>query len=115
MHIDFAGLVSGQMFLTMVDAYSDWLEAILMLSTTNKATIRVLRLLFATNRQPDAIVSDNGAQLTLAAFKSCLGHHGIQHALIVPFHLSSNSQAERIVQSTKEVLSHLSSGTGRPS
>ncbi|XP_058016881.1 uncharacterized protein K02A2.6-like, partial [Ahaetulla prasina] len=109
-HIDFAGPFHGQTFLVVVDAYSKWLEIILMRSMTAEAVISVLRHLFATHGLPDTLVSDNGPQFTATQFEEYLAEEGIRHALSAPFHPATNGLAERFVRSAKEALSRLKPG-----
>ncbi|XP_060547527.1 uncharacterized protein K02A2.6-like [Pantherophis guttatus] len=109
-HIDFAGPFHGQTFLIVVDAFSKWLEIILMPSTTAEAVIKALRKLFATHGLPDTLVSDNGPQFTATLFEGYLAGLGIRHALSAPFHPASNGLAERFVRTAKEALSRLDNG-----
>ena len=48
------------MFLIVVDAYSRWLEAIVMRSKTVEHTMDALRTVFARCGLPEQLVSDNG-------------------------------------------------------
>uniref|UniRef100_A0A8C6VFG1 Gypsy retrotransposon integrase-like protein 1 n=1 Tax=Naja naja TaxID=35670 RepID=A0A8C6VFG1_NAJNA len=109
-HIDFAGPTRGHTFLVIVDAYSKWLEVILMTSTTTEAVIKQLRKLFVTHGLPDVLVSDNGPQFTFNIFESFLAQQGIRHALTAPGHPSANGRAERMVRFTKEKLQQLGPG-----
>ncbi|XP_013921713.1 PREDICTED: uncharacterized protein K02A2.6-like [Thamnophis sirtalis] len=109
-HIDFAGPFHGQVFLVAVDAYSRWVELILMLSTTAKSTVWALRWLFATHGLPDTVVSDNGPQFTSTAFQTFLAAQGIRHAPVAPYHPASNGRAERAVRSAKEALGRMNQG-----
>ena len=45
-HVDFAGPYMGYNFFILVDAYSKWIEAKVMSSTTTAATIATLREFF---------------------------------------------------------------------
>ncbi|XP_058042578.1 uncharacterized protein K02A2.6-like [Ahaetulla prasina] len=109
-HIDFAGPFHGQTFLVVVDAYSKWLEIILMRSMTAEAVISVLRHLFVTHGLPDTLVSDNGPQFTATQFEGYLAEEGIRHVLSAPFHPATNGLAERFVRSAKEALSRIRPG-----
>lgn len=81
-----------------------------MVSTTSEAVSRVLRNLFATHGLPDVVVSDNGLQFTSASFQMFLVGLGICHALVVPYHSSSNGRAERTICSAKDALARFSPG-----
>ncbi|XP_013907314.1 PREDICTED: uncharacterized protein K02A2.6-like [Thamnophis sirtalis] len=109
-HIDFAGPVHSQTFFRVVDAYSKWLEVVLMTSTTVEAIIKVLWRLFSTHGLPNVLVSDNWPQFTAMPFETFLASQGIRHALVAPFHLASNGQAERMVRSAKEALTRMGPG-----
>ncbi|XP_058017979.1 uncharacterized protein K02A2.6-like [Ahaetulla prasina] len=109
-HIDFAGPFHGQTFLVVVDAYSKWLEIILMRSMTAEAVISVLRHLFVTHGLPDTLVSDNGPQFMATQFEGYLAEEGIRHVLSAPFHPATNGLAERFVRSAKEALSRIKPG-----
>ena len=63
-HIDYAGPYKGEMFLVVMDAYSNWLEVHRMKSMTSTATIEKLREMFATHGLPATLVSDNGSNFT---------------------------------------------------
>ncbi|XP_015279864.1 PREDICTED: uncharacterized protein K02A2.6-like, partial [Gekko japonicus] len=110
LHIDFAGPFHGLLFLVMVDSHSKWLEVSPVSATSTKATIRALRKIFATHGLPDTIVSDNGTAFTLEEFQQFLSGNLIRHIRSAPFHPATNGQAERMVRTTKEVLSRLMEG-----
>lgn len=82
------------MFMIVVDAYSKWVDFIIMASTISNAIISALRRLFATHRLPDTLVLDNGLQFTSATLQMFLAGQGIRHAQTAPFHLASNGLAE---------------------
>lgn len=108
LHLDFAGPVQGNTFLILVDAYSKWLEVVHMTSTTTKALIKVLRRIFATHGIPDSIVSDNQTTFTSMELKEFAERNQIRLIRVAPYHPSSNGQAERMVQTSKEALKKMS-------
>ncbi|XP_032091766.1 uncharacterized protein K02A2.6-like [Thamnophis elegans] len=110
LHVDFASPFHGQNFLIVVDAYSRWVELVLMASTMAESTVRALRRLFATHGLPDILVSDNGPQFTATTFQEFLAEQGIRHAPIAPYHLARNGRAERAVRSAKEALGRMDRG-----
>lgn len=110
LHVDFAGPLKGRVFLIVVDSHSKWLEVTQMSSMSSAAVIATLRQLFATHGLPDVIVSDNGTAFTSAEFKGFTKNNGIRHVTVAPYHPSSNGQAERMVQTTKEALGRILNG-----
>ena len=103
-HIDFAGPFVGEIFLIVVDTYSKWMEVVRMTSTTSENTINVLRTLFSSHGIPNYLVSDNAAQFTEAEFQTFLKKNGIKHIFSVPYHPSSNGEAERAVRTFKTAM-----------
>ena len=59
---------------------------------------------------PDTIVSDNGAWFTLAEFQRFMAANVIHQITADPFHPSTDGQAERMVQMTKESLRRILHG-----
>ncbi|GBM25957.1 hypothetical protein AVEN_94394-1 [Araneus ventricosus] len=55
----------------------------------------------------DSVASNNG---TSEEFQNFLSRNGIKHILVVPYHPSSNGQAERVVQTTKDALKRIITG-----
>ncbi|KRX13745.1 Transposon Ty3-I Gag-Pol polyprotein [Trichinella nelsoni] len=110
-HADFFGPIGGKIFLLVVDAFSKWLEVRIVPSTSSVAAIEVFRELFATHGLPDCLVTDNGTAFKSAEFLAFMQSNGIKHVTTAPFHPSSNGLAERAVQSTKEALKRITSGS----
>ena len=57
-HVDFAGLFLGKMFLIIYDSYSKWIDAIPVTNITSSAVIDCLRSTFSIHGIPYFIVSD---------------------------------------------------------
>ncbi|KFD72872.1 hypothetical protein M514_00022, partial [Trichuris suis] len=110
LHIDFAGPFDGKIFLIVVDSFSKWLEVVLVRSTTSSSVINNLRRLFATHGVPRVIVSDNATAFTSEEFGVFARRNAIRHVMVAPYHPSSNGQAERMVQMTKESLKRIIAG-----
>ena len=66
--MDYAGPIQGYMILVLIDAYSKWIEAHVVRSSTSEVTIEHLSQIFATHRLPKSIVSDNGSCITSEEF-----------------------------------------------
>ena len=110
-HIDFAGPVQGKMLLIAVDAHSKWIEAQPMTTTTAKATIEQLRVMFARWGIPETIVSDNGPQFVSHEYEDFCRLNGTRRVLVAPYHPSSNGLAERAVKTVKQGIAKLTEGS----
>ena len=104
-HIDYAGLFLGRMFLLIVDSHSKWLDVHVTSSSTAAVTIDKLQTTFATLGLPEVLVSDNGSAFCSDEFQVFLKTNGIKHVLTPPYHPASNGLAERYVQTFKVRLS----------
>ncbi|XP_018782639.1 PREDICTED: uncharacterized protein K02A2.6-like [Bactrocera latifrons] len=92
------------MWLICIDAYSQFPFVTQLSSTTTDNTIHSLKSIFAIEGFPNALVSDNGPQLTSDAFQQFCKLHGITHITTAPFHPASNGLAERFVQTFKTAV-----------
>ena len=111
LHLDFAGPFMGSMYLVLVDAYSKWLEVVIMNSITSISTIDKLQQIFAEHGLPKMIVTDNGPSFTSTEFKKFLDSNGIRHITYSPYQPSTNGLAERAVQSFKGALRKIQGGS----
>jgi transposase InsO family protein len=66
--------------------------------------LKKMRIMFATHRIPDLILSDNGSCFTSSEFQAFLSNNGIQHCTTAPYHLALNGLAERAEQTLKNSL-----------
>uniref|UniRef100_A0A7I4YMV6 Integrase catalytic domain-containing protein n=1 Tax=Haemonchus contortus TaxID=6289 RepID=A0A7I4YMV6_HAECO len=96
-HIDFAVPINGKMHIVVVGSYSKWPEVLEMSSSTVKATLRVLKMLFALIGNL-RIVSDNGTQFISKEFQGFCEKQGIRSPL---FHPQSNERAKLFVDILK--------------
>ena len=94
----------GHMFLVIVNAHSKWSDVHIVSSITSAKTIEIVRSVFAIHELPRVIVSDNGSSFTSEKFKNFVRKNGIKHVTSAPYHPSTNSQAERAVQTLKRGL-----------
>ena len=78
---------------------------------TSTATIELLRKSFASLGIPQLIVLDNAAMFTGEEFGEFLKKNGIRHVRSPPYHPASNGPIERAVQTFKEGMKRLKSGT----
>ena len=85
-HLDYAGPIENRMILVAVDAYSKWISAMVVRSSTSEVTIEQLRMLFAEHGLPETIVTDNGTCFTSAEFTQFMRQNGIQHITSPAYH-----------------------------
>ncbi|XP_011859118.1 PREDICTED: uncharacterized protein K02A2.6-like [Vollenhovia emeryi] len=107
LHIDFAGPMDGDVFLVVVDAFSNWPEIVRMRCTTANKTVEVLEEIFARWGPCKTIVSDNGPQFVSSTFKEFCKRYAIEHITSAPYHPQSNGRAERFVDIMKTGMKKL--------
>ena len=69
MHLDYAGPISGKMFLVIIDAHSKWLDVKMVNSATSNSTIEHLCSVFSVHGLFEAILTDNGTVFTSSEFQ----------------------------------------------
>ena len=98
-HVDYAGPFLGSMFLVIMDAQSKQIEVYnTWQASTGLVTVHKLTLCFVQHGLPDAVVSNIEPCFTSSVFSEFMRQNGIQHIKVAPYHLASNSLAERAVQ-----------------
>ena len=107
-HADYAGPFMGHNFLLLVDAHTKWIEVLIVSAATSQATIEMMRKTFATLGLPEMLVTDNGSVFTSSEF---IKRNGICHVNSSPYHPASNGLAERAVQTLKDGLKKMASGS----
>lgn len=102
-HLDFFYCCSKN-FLILVDAFSRWLEVILMTNTTAAHLISALRPIFSRFGDPRTLVTDNGPPFGSEEFRKFCDESRITLLHSPPYNPQSNGLAERWVQTTKLAL-----------
>ena len=87
-------------YLLVVDYFP---EVIQLTSTTSSSIISSLKSVFSRHGIPEIVRSDNRPQYTSAEFRSFASSYVFQHLTSSPKFPQSNRQAERSVQTVKEV------------
>ena len=90
--------------MVTIDAYSKWLEAFPLKSTSPSATIVKLRALFASHGIFDSVASDNNSPFTSAEMKNFVVANGVKQIMLLPYHPASNELAERAIQTCKAAI-----------
>ena len=92
-------------FLLMVDYYSRWIEVRLLQKTqTAEEVIRAMQSIFAIHGIPDVVISDNGPQYASREFRAFASTYGFTHGTSSPRYPQANGEAERAVQTSKNIL-----------
>ncbi|KAL5499597.1 hypothetical protein EMCRGX_G011045 [Ephydatia muelleri] len=113
LHIDYAGPVEGQMLLVVIDAHSKWIEVEVGKDATAEATIQRLRTIFSRFGIPETVMTDNGPCFSSREFHDFLKNNCVTHIRSAPHHPSSNGMAERAVQTVKQGVKKMTTGTLR--
>ena len=91
-------------YLLVVDYFLCYPEVVKLISTTSASIISVLKNIFARHGIPEIVRSDNGPQYASAEFMTFASSYGFQHITSSPKFPQSNGQAERCVQTVKNLL-----------
>ena len=95
---------SGEHYLLIVDYYSRWIEIFHLTSLTSRTVINSFKAIFARLGIPESVFSDEGTQYTSTEFQKFSQYWGFQHNTSSPRHPSGNGEAERAVQTVKNLL-----------
>ena len=98
-------------FLVIVDAYTKYIECLLVNSTSSQCTIDALREVFSRQGLPDTLVSDNATSFSSNEFKTFLKQNVIHQMFSPPYSPSSNGLGERAVRVMKDLLRKNKVGT----
>ena len=93
-----------ELYLVLVDYYSDWIEFDLMKTQTACETINLMQKQFARWGIPDEIVTDCGKNYDSVEFSQFCQRKKIKHTKSSPYHHQSNGKAESAVKIVKTLL-----------
>ena len=94
----------GLNYLLIVDYYSRWIEISHLTSLSSTAVINSCKAIFSRQGIPEVLMSDNGTQYTSREFSDFAEYYGFTHITSSPYHPSGNGEAERAVQTVKNLL-----------
>lgn len=103
LHADFAQLY-GKYYIIVVDAYSKWLEAEEIRSTSAFHTIKFFRNLFSKFGLPEKLVTDNGPPFRSKEFLDFCENNIIKHITSSPYRPQGNGAAENSVKIIKKTI-----------
>lgn len=91
-------------YLLLVDYFSRYIE-IAQLSPTRSANVIVhLKSIFARHGIPEILITDNGPQFACQEMKDFASEYCFEHVTSSPRYPQSNGEAERAVQTVKNLL-----------
>ena len=93
-----------QTYLIVVDYYSCYIEMAKSNSTTSRSIINHLKSIFSGHDIPETVVSDNRPQYSCEEFSLVTTSYGFTHVTSSPKHTSDNGEAERAVETVKNLL-----------
>ncbi len=96
--------LNGTSYLLVVDYYSRYIEIAKLHSTTSTSIINHLKSIFARHGIPESVMSDNGPQYSAQIFKDFADQYHFVHVTSSPRYAQSNGEAERAVQTIKNLL-----------
>ena len=94
----------GKHFLLVIDYFSRDVEIFRMKKTNTSTLIKKLKKVFARHGIPDILVSDNGPQYTADDFRKFAQAWNFEHITSSPHYPQSNGEAERAVQTLKNLI-----------
>ena len=96
--------MKGHYYFIVVGSFSRWPEVMKCKNPMCSGIIRFLHELFARFGIPDTIVLDNETQFMEKEFKDFCKAFLIVYITTAPYHLQSNGQVERFVDTFKQAL-----------
>ena len=88
----------------IVDYFSRYPEVIKLKSTTSRGIIEAMKAVFSRYGIPQTVRSDNGPQYSSEEFSKFAAEYNFYHETSSPHFAQSNGQAERTVQTMKNLL-----------
>ena len=104
-NIDYLGpLPNGKYILVTIDQRSRHPEVVLVSSSSADQLLLSLDRILSSYGLPEVIITDNGPPFNSQAVKDYMLSHAIKHRRITPSWPQANAEAERFMQSLKEIL-----------
>ena len=96
--------VKKRPYLIVVDYFSKFIKVSYLSSLSSSEMIRTLKSVFARHGIPEVVRSDNGPQYDSAEFAKFTKDWEFKHVTSSPLYAQSNGEAERGVQTAKNLL-----------
>ncbi|CAK1587306.1 unnamed protein product [Parnassius mnemosyne] len=95
---------NNKSYLLVVDYFSKFIEVEKLYNLTSECVINKLKIIFSRQGIPDMVMSDNGPEFTSRIFKEFCINWRFGHKTSSPRYPQSNGQAERAIQTVKQML-----------
>lgn len=96
--------LNSRTYLAIIDYYSKWVEVKLLTKQTSTETIHQIKSVFAAHGIQDIIVNDSHSQFSSQVFANFASSYGFTHMTSSSRHPKANGEAERAVQTIKQLL-----------
>ena len=96
--------LKGSDYIVIVDYFSRYPEVHKLTTTTSKSIINTLKTALARHGVPETLRTDNGPQFNSLEFAEFAKQYDFTHTTSSPHFPASNGQAERTVQTIKQLL-----------
>ena len=103
-HVDWCYVRNVGEILVLVDAGTNWIEAVPLPDRSTVGIVRTLTPIFARFGVPKVLMSDNAREFSSEVFVNWLRGHGCTKLFSPRYYPQANGQAERAVQSIKRAL-----------
>lgn len=90
-------------YILTVDYYSKYIDVLPLESSNTTSIVNALKSIFATHGIPTRLRSDNGPQFSSSEFRKFCRELGIDHETSSPHFQSANGEAERSIQTVKNL------------
>ncbi len=96
--------LDGVKHIVIVDYYSRYPEVVRLSTSTSASIIQAFKSVFSRHGIPETLVSDNGPQFVSQEFRQFADKYGFHQVTTSPHYPQANGQAERTVQTVKQLL-----------
>ena len=96
--------LKGHTYLIIIDNYSRWIEVSSLQKTTSGSIVNNCKSVFSRNGILELVISDNGPQFISKVFLDFSNRFGFVHLTSSPHYPQGNGEAERAVQTIKNLI-----------
>ncbi|KAK7096429.1 hypothetical protein V1264_005727 [Littorina saxatilis] len=94
----------GDQYLLVIDYYSRFIELAHLKNEKAITTIAHIKSIFSRHGVPQSVMTDNGPQFKNEEFRKFASTYGFDHTTSSPYYPPANGEAERAVETVKNLL-----------